>query len=57
MCVCVCVCVCVVVLTDCLDSPAIGEVVSHDLPHLREVPAVPLPASHVVVIEFLVKVI
>ena len=48
---------CVEILTNGLDSPGVGEVVRHNLAHLREVPAVPLPAPHVVVIQLLVKVI
>ena len=37
-------------LTDDSDSPSVGQVVRDDLAKLREVPAIPLPATHVVVI-------
>ena len=39
------------------DGPGVGEVVRDDLAELGEVPTVPLPATHVVVVQLLVQII
>ena len=44
-------------LTYGLDSLSICQVVSDYLAHLREVPSVPFPAPHDVVVQFLVQII
>ena len=44
-------------LTNSLHCPGIREVICHDFPEFREVPAVPLPTAHVVVVQLLIQVI
>ena len=44
-------------LTHCLDSLGISQIISHYLAHLGEMPAIPLTTTHDVVIELFVQVI
>lgn len=44
-------------LTNLADALAVGQVVCDDLAQLWEVPAVPLPAAHDVVIQLLIQVV
>ena len=44
-------------LTHCLDSLGISQIISHYLAHLGEMPAIPLTTTHDVVIKLFVQVI
>ena len=44
----------VFVLTYLFDSPGIRKIVCNNLSHLREMPSIPLSATHAVVIQLLV---